>query len=499
MKKKLVIIGGGVSGLTAGIYAQKNGFKSMVIEKHNIPGGELTGWYRDGNYIDGCIHWLMGTKKGTEMRSVWEEIGAIDDDNIIKMDYFTVFKSHLGDITIWRDTKKFKEELLQKAQEDKKAINEFIRYINESKTLEIPAKKRLSERNFFELISFGIPLIPAAVAHGKAGKYSLFEFSKKFKNPLLVNFFNSIFSPDHNLYSFCVALGSFMDGNADIPKGGSLDMAQRIARKYQSLGGKLVLNTNVDKANIKDNKIVSFLATNLKTKEEIEIDDFDYAIFSCDADVAYHKILDNKYNDPIFEARFNDSKRYPILSCCLVSFAVDTDMSKYPHSVMVETKPFMVGKTKQHKISFRNYYYYKNKSGKTTLISMVTQNGESYDYWKKLYDEDNKKYHDEKMKVADLFKAEYLKLFPELEGKIEFLDMTTPLTYEHYLNAFKGGYISFKKTKNTKWKSHHGAIDGLKNALISGQWTQIPGGAPPAATSGKFSIADLKKIVKKDK
>lgn len=50
-KKKVIIIGGGVSGLTCGIYCQKLGFDTLIFEKHNISGGNLTGWNRKGMYI----------------------------------------------------------------------------------------------------------------------------------------------------------------------------------------------------------------------------------------------------------------------------------------------------------------------------------------------------------------------------------------------------------------------------------------------------------------
>ena len=32
---KIVIIGGGIAGITAGIFAQKNGFDSIILEKHH--------------------------------------------------------------------------------------------------------------------------------------------------------------------------------------------------------------------------------------------------------------------------------------------------------------------------------------------------------------------------------------------------------------------------------------------------------------------------------
>ena len=55
---KIAIIGGGVAGLTAGIYAQKNGFESEIHERHTIVGGQCTGWYRKHFLLDNCAHWL---------------------------------------------------------------------------------------------------------------------------------------------------------------------------------------------------------------------------------------------------------------------------------------------------------------------------------------------------------------------------------------------------------------------------------------------------------
>lgn len=37
--KKTVIVGGGIAGLTAGVYAQLNGFKSEIYEKNPVAGG----------------------------------------------------------------------------------------------------------------------------------------------------------------------------------------------------------------------------------------------------------------------------------------------------------------------------------------------------------------------------------------------------------------------------------------------------------------------------
>ncbi|MBR6279480.1 MAG: NAD(P)/FAD-dependent oxidoreductase, partial [Bacteroidales bacterium] len=45
---ELAIIGGGISGLCAGIYAQLSGLQSEIFEGHSVVGGQCTSWTRKG-------------------------------------------------------------------------------------------------------------------------------------------------------------------------------------------------------------------------------------------------------------------------------------------------------------------------------------------------------------------------------------------------------------------------------------------------------------------
>ena len=90
--KKVIIIGGGIAGLSAGIFAQKNGFESVILEKHHTLGGECTGWDRQGYHIDGCIHWLVGTKQGTPIHDLWTTVGALDGVDIFSPESFLTFE-----------------------------------------------------------------------------------------------------------------------------------------------------------------------------------------------------------------------------------------------------------------------------------------------------------------------------------------------------------------------------------------------------------------------
>ena len=92
MKKKIVIIGGGIGGLSAGIYALKAGYDAEIYEKNHIAGGECMGWNRKDCHIDNCIHWLTGTKTGTELWQLWKTLGAIDENT----DYAQTEKFYLA-------------------------------------------------------------------------------------------------------------------------------------------------------------------------------------------------------------------------------------------------------------------------------------------------------------------------------------------------------------------------------------------------------------------
>lgn len=123
--KKVVIVGGGIAGLTAGIYAQKAGFSSEIYEKNPIAGGQCMGWNRGEYHIDNCIHWLTGSKKGTELRNLWEEIGALEEDTeFVKLDSFYAYEKDGKRLTMWRDLDRTEAEMLEIAPEDEEEIQD---------------------------------------------------------------------------------------------------------------------------------------------------------------------------------------------------------------------------------------------------------------------------------------------------------------------------------------------------------------------------------------
>ena len=105
--KKVIIIGAGISGLSAGINALLKGHNVSIYEKNNFVGGCCCGWIRNNNYIDNCMHWLTGTNQHTKTFKLWKKLGAIDEtSNLHQGKYF--YKSYFNgeSISLYCNTEK---------------------------------------------------------------------------------------------------------------------------------------------------------------------------------------------------------------------------------------------------------------------------------------------------------------------------------------------------------------------------------------------------------
>lgn len=58
---KIAIVGAGIAGLSAGIFARQSGFEVILYEAHTIPGGNATGWKWKGYFFEGGIPFTLMT------------------------------------------------------------------------------------------------------------------------------------------------------------------------------------------------------------------------------------------------------------------------------------------------------------------------------------------------------------------------------------------------------------------------------------------------------
>lgn len=483
--KRIIIIGAGISGLSAGVFGQINGFDTEIYEMHSLPGGECTGWDRGEYHFDGCIHYLMGSTESSPAFSLWQKVGALDDSvEIINNELFYSFSDGKDSINIFKNTDALEVQLLEKAPEDLKLIQKMCRDIRALQSLDIPTEKPIDMYSFIDYCRLILGYFPFRSIIKYYSKMDVIEFSSMFSNILLRKaILNSM--PSRNIaFNLICVLASMNIGDNNWPKGGSRAMAKRMERKYSSLGGKVHYRSKVDSIVIENGNATGVIL------ENGEIINADKVISTIDAHYCLSKLLKGEYSDKKYDLAFEDICSFPLETSVQVSFGVGQDLSKNPHYNIVELKnPIKVGNVANEFLRIRHYCYDSTiaPEGKSVVTILMDTD---YNFWHEASNDRNN-YKRLKEELATSVATALADIYPETIGKIENVDVTTPKTYEKFCNAYKGSYMSWINTPNSRTNSFPMKIKGLGNFYLSGQWTSITGGLILSMLSGKWSIQHL--------
>ncbi len=480
-RKKVIVIGGGVSGLTASIYLLDNGFDVDVYEKHTIAGGQCTGWSRKGQYIDGCAHWICGTNPKDELFPLWKHIGAFDENSkIYDTDYLMAYDYKGKMYYLHADLRKLKEELLAISPEDWKPINHLIHHIYLHQHTVLPVKKPVDMMNLFTLTKYGLALWPIAYSYFKYSKISIEEYSKRFKSDVIRYMICNFMNKTSKMSAFFYVLQEASLRNCGVVEGGSILMVNRIVDRFKALGGHLYTGNEVKKIIFEDGMAKGIMLSNGEVKEA------DYVIAACDIHHIFYNLLENKFTPQLFAERFSNPASHPLNTASLFCFDVKKDISDKPKMLCFETGDLTIFNEKLPSIQMRNYAFDRTLStnGNTLVSVLVHCSGDVYNALIKLPKDEYKQY-----KLAEGNKMRVL-LRDELglqDDEIELLDVCTPLTYERYTNAYEGSFMAFISNVKTQGLVIAGILKKLKNFCIASQWLMAPGGLPPALMLGKHA------------
>lgn len=489
--KKLIIIGGGIAGLSAGITAQKAGMSTIILEKNAVPGGQCTGWDRQGCHIDDCIHWLTGAEPGSGLYALWEELGALGNGiGFVPEDKFYTSELNGQRATLWNDKERTRRELIALSPEDENAINDFIADVARVESCQMPVNKPMDWMTLKDYLAMGKTMGDLPKVMKKLAPYTIVEYAARFKHPLIRTMMQDYMPGTYQAFSLLVSYATFTSGNGAIPVGGSRAMSLRIAEKYKSLGGDLRLSTPVK-------RIVT--QGKLATGVELQTGEFlpaDYVISAADAEFTFRVLLEGKHTPKKWADAFADRQNRSLFSGLYAAFMVDKGTFPQDGVLLYTPKePIIINGIRQDRLSARSYDYEPNfaPEGKSVVQVCLMQHDQDYYAWKKLTKEE---YKQEKQRSADQIQAALVARFPETKQSVQLLDCWTPLTFEHWCNAHRGAYMSFILTKNVKSFSDKGILPDLKNVLLGGQWLSTPGGLPTAAAYGKFAAM---RVLRKEK
>ncbi len=479
---RAIIIGGGVSGLTAGIYARRSGFDTLILEKTVNMGGECTGWVRHGYHIDNSIHWLTGTKKDTYLYKVWCQVGALSDQiRTIPVDPFFSFDTPSGKVFhIHHNLEELRREMYEFGPEDKDVIDEFIKIIKGYQKMEFPAVAPPELLSFPQKMKKLWGMRGVIAPHVKYRKHTIEDYSKLYKSEDLRAVINAYFPHGYYAEALFDILSIITSGNGNLPEGGSLAFTDRMTELYKSLGGEM--RTCAEVSSIEESEGIA-KAVILKNGERLEAD---YIISTTPMNVLLHDMLGGRFEDDYFEQRFRLS---PSFSNAIVYAGIKADSKDVHDNGILATGAFKVGRRTHRAMLFHHYDHEKGFAPEGSFVCqlMVNQYDADFAFWKALWDRDHAEYRAEKQRMAERMIARLEERFPAIAGKCEILEVLTPLSFYKRCGSHHGSYMCFIRTPYFGEKNHSGRIEGLDRLYASGQWGQ-PGGMPAAVTSGRFAV-----------
>ena len=399
MSKSIIIIGSGIAGLSAGIYARLNGFNADIYEMNSIAGGLCTSWKRKEFTFDGCLHWLTGSAPGSEYYRFWEEIGAVQGKSIYNYEYYSQSRDAQGNIfTAWADPEKLRDEMIRLAPEDKKFIYDLIRDIRKFIKYGLPVEIKLSNlyptmRSLMLLYKYRNPI--EVLCSG-------------FSNPALKHLFRMAFDWGTMCSSFMLwTLALMAKKEAGYPMGGSMPFITSVEERFRKLGGNIYFHKKVEKIIVENDSAVG-----IKLNDGKEIRG-DIVISAADGHTTIFDWLGGKYTGPKIRKMYETYE--PFAPLLFISLGITGDYSTEPHSITFELKkPIMVGPDENKFLFIKNYSYDPSMAppGKTVFTLMLPAN---YDYWKELK-QDREKYTAEKKKIGEAVVQAIAEIYPDIPG-----------------------------------------------------------------------------------
>lgn len=71
-KKKVIIIGAGISGIKAGEVLSKAGLKVLILEASDYVGGRMKKFDFQGEVFEQGANWITGLRKDDKVNPIWK-------------------------------------------------------------------------------------------------------------------------------------------------------------------------------------------------------------------------------------------------------------------------------------------------------------------------------------------------------------------------------------------------------------------------------------------
>lgn len=464
----IIIIGGGLGGLTAGAKLAREGKKVLLIEQHDRPGGCATTFKRGDFTMEVGLHEMDGPSPGDMKSRVFNELEVSGNVEFIRVPEFYRFVSEHLDIVIPHDPAEAMKVLGRKFPDESEGIKAFFDQILNPKRKTGPDAgiNELSLGNFLDSIIRDEDL--KLVLLGNLGY-----------------FHDDPYSISLNYYS--LAQGSYFKGAASYIKGGSQRLSDHLAEYIRNHNGTVLLNHLVTGIIAEGNKVKGVTFKKKTTSSSGVSTAFADEIIVNTALPNVAALMQGEDG-----AGINDliSTQKPGASLLTVYFGFRRSLKSignnhystfvFDNSVKTQTDILENNKSDFRRRSFTFVDYGQIDSG-------LAPDGKSVgaicciDYltgWEHL---SRTEYKNKKEEVTKIFIQRLEDLIPGIKGEIEYFEAGTPATVKRYTLNPGGAVYGFAQVPGKSAINLSGLFDNLH---VASAWGNTGGGFSGAIFSG---------------
>lgn len=464
----VIIIGGGLGGLSCGVMLSKEGLNVCILEQHSVIGGCLQSFKRNGCILDTGMHYVGSLSKGQTMHQYFKYLDVIDGLHLRKLDENGFDYIHFGDGTKYCHAmgyERFVNTLSSQFPSEEKNLKSFIKKI----------------QNIGDLISPSI-LQEGRISNGGLEMMSVSaydEIKKHINDERLQRVLAgncTLFAGDKcttSLYEYGMITNSNIEG-AYAFEDGSQQLADLLADKIKENGGTVLLKSKVSKIILNGSQAEY---VHLLSGERLSAK---WVVSSLHPAVTFSMLENNSIYKKAFFSRINSlPNTYGIFATYLL---VKPNSVKYINqnhylynnpdvwSISGDHKGFNIPST----LLCMQPQYNSEYTKVITLLSPMP-----FSLCKQWEDtklghrgQDYKEFKEEFSDAVIDFASQH---FPGLRNNIEKVYTATPLTYRDYTSTPEGSAYGLIKDCRNPMITLMSARTRIENLLLTGQNLNIHG------------------------
>jgi prolycopene isomerase len=503
----VVVIGGGLGGLSAAAHLARNGFPVTLIEQHDRPGGYATSFDREGGKytFDVSLHATSGAHGG--LRQSLEGAGVLEKVETVELPELCRIITPDHDL-IWpqKNPAAIVEQLTQYFPAEGEGIQGFF---DEILGVIDDAIKPFDHDSWWDLIRF--PMTHKNM--WAIRKDTLAQVLDRYTHEPRLRTILSTFWPYYGLppsklsgFYYAVATAAYIRFGGHYIKSRSQDLSDVLMQAIEDAGGQVLLETGAVDITLKEGAVTGVvLDSGKRLNARAVISNASVPgtmdLLTRDTDPGDLPRKATEYSEKIKTYR-------PSLSTFLVWLGLNREIGKnvkgyeiflnqhydpeqsYQAFLTCDPNKSALGVT-----IYDNAFDGYSRPGTSTVQLLILS---GYGLWKQ-YEDDyfagrKKAYLKQKEKIAQILieKAEK-HVIPGLSSMIEVMEIATPLTNVYYTKNPEGAIYGYEQSMDNAFMNRLENTTPYKGLYLASAWTNPGGGFQPCLDSGARAFKALVK------